>query len=77
MRISLRKINNTDLRITVKMEYEIRNTKERLSKSEIKKKYKGLVNKRRVALPMEEAERFLIHGIMPSNPTTSSVFIPK
>ncbi|MCR4694186.1 MAG: polyphosphate polymerase domain-containing protein [Pseudobutyrivibrio sp.] len=35
---------------------------------EIKKKYKGLVNKRRVALPMEEAERFLIHGIMPNNP---------
>ena len=35
---------------------------------EIKKKYKGLVNKRRVAVPMEEAERFLIDGILPSKP---------
>lgn len=35
---------------------------------EIKKKYKGLVNKRRVAIPMEEAERYLIDGIMPTNP---------
>ena len=32
------------------------------------KKYKGLVNKRRVAVPMEEAERFLINGILPSKP---------
>lgn len=35
---------------------------------EIKKKYKGLVNKRRVATPMEEAERYLIDGVMPSHP---------
>ncbi len=35
---------------------------------EIKKKYKGLVNKRRVAIPMEEAEAFLIDGVQPSNP---------
>ncbi|SDB11690.1 VTC domain-containing protein [Pseudobutyrivibrio sp. YE44] len=35
---------------------------------EIKKKYKGLVNKRRVAIPMEEAESYLIDGQMPSNP---------
>ncbi|MCR4567635.1 MAG: polyphosphate polymerase domain-containing protein [Pseudobutyrivibrio sp.] len=35
---------------------------------EIKKKYKGLVNKRRVAIPMEEAEAFLIDGVEPSNP---------
>ena len=35
---------------------------------EIKKKYKGLVNKRRVAIPMEEAERYLIEGQLPSNP---------
>ncbi len=35
---------------------------------EIKKKYNGLVNKRRVAIPMEEAEDYLIHGKMPSNP---------
>ena len=32
---------------------------------EIKKKYKGLVNKRRVAIPMEEAERYLIEGKLP------------
>lgn len=35
---------------------------------EIKKKYKGLVNKRRVAIPMEEAEMYLIDGKLPSNP---------
>ncbi len=35
---------------------------------EIKKKYKGLVNKRRVAIPMEEAEAYLIEGKLPSNP---------
>ncbi len=35
---------------------------------EIKKKYNGLVNKRRVAIPMEEAEQYLIEGILPSNP---------
>ena len=35
---------------------------------EIKKKYKGLVNKRRVAIPMEEAEQYLIEGKLPSNP---------
>ena len=35
---------------------------------EIKKKYKGLVNKRRVAIPMEEAEKYLITGELPTNP---------
>jgi hypothetical protein len=35
---------------------------------EIKKKYRGIVNKRRVAIPMEEAENYLIKGIMPTNP---------
>ena len=35
---------------------------------EIKKKYKGLVNKRRVAIPMEEAEQYLIDGKLPSHP---------
>ncbi len=35
---------------------------------EIKKKYNGLVNKRRVAIPMEEAEAYLIKGVQPSNP---------
>ena len=35
---------------------------------EIKKKYKGLVNKRRVAIPMEEAEKYLISGTLPTNP---------
>ncbi len=34
---------------------------------EIKKKYKGLVNKRRVAIPMEEAEKYLISGALPTN----------
>lgn len=36
---------------------------------EIKKKYNGLVNKRRVAIPMEEAEQYLIDGKAPSNPS--------
>lgn len=35
---------------------------------EIKKKYKGLVNKRRVAIPMEEAESYLLDGVLPTNP---------
>lgn len=35
---------------------------------EIKKKYRGLVNKRRVAIPMEEAESYLIDGKLPTNP---------
>ncbi|MCF0130550.1 MAG: polyphosphate polymerase domain-containing protein [Pseudobutyrivibrio sp.] len=34
---------------------------------EIKKKYKGLVNKRRVALPMNEAKDYINHGISPNN----------
>ena len=35
---------------------------------EIKKKYNGLVNKRRVAIPFDEAEDYLINGVMPTNP---------
>lgn len=35
---------------------------------EIKKKYKGLVNKRRVAIPMTEAENYLIYGVTPLRP---------
>lgn len=35
---------------------------------EIKKKYNGLVNKRRVAIPMEEAYRYLTTREMPSHP---------
>jgi len=39
---------------------------------EIKKKYKGIVNKRRIALPMEEAMDYLEKGITPSK--TGQIF---
>ncbi len=37
--------------------------------AEIKKKYKGIVYKRRIALPYEQAQAFLDQGILPEKPS--------
>lgn len=40
---------------------------------EIKKKWKGVVYKRRIELPLKEARKYLAHGIMPSSSVNSQI----